>query len=242
MKEALSLSKQLRKHIEQVKANYSRVSYYEKHFKIVSYIELFGIFTVNTILTEMREDKISITHRTVSKYCQYLMIDKFLSFLTVPTRFKIKCQIFWLDTVSSDEVIRMIDYYVQINKKLKNAKSKNSSGNKKLYQKTLDAHTIQALAHRNGRKIMNEVKKEQIEIEDLPGLILNKLQLTPEEHEKIYGLPPAGQKYFKSGYVDITKMYYKDRKNLSELVAFDLFQERKENLIKTLTNQKYMEF
>jgi len=238
----LSLSMRLKKYIKQVKDNYSRVLYYEKYFSIVEYIELFGIFTVSTILDEMREDKKIISHRTISRYCRYLMIDKFLNFVAIQTRFKKDCQLFWLDSVNNEEVLRMKDYYVKINKPLKGTKNKNSGGNKKLYQKTLDTHFTQSLAHRNARQKMDEVRKMDYEKEHPEGLQMKKLQLTEAEYEKVKQLPPAAQKYFKSGFADSTSQYYKDRRDLNEQEALKLFTERKNKLWEALQGQEYIEF
>jgi len=234
MKEALSLSIQLKKHIAGVEANYSRVQYYKKHFAIVSYIELFGIFTVNTILTEMREDRILSSHNTVSKFCRYLMIDKFLNFIIIQTRFKRDCQLYWLNTVSAEEITRMINYYEQINRPRKSQSNRNSRENKKLYQKTLDAHTIQSLAHRDARKSLQPLKQKDQEEEEKHPTPSGAPRLTVAEHKMLYEMQPDSIQSFNKCFHDIQRQYYKNRLTMGETEAKDLFQQSKNKLLHNL--------
>lgn len=237
-----SLSEQLKLHINKIQKSYSRVNYYQKHFKIVNYIEMFGIFTVNTILTEMVEDQVKISHSTISKYCRYLVVDNFLSFIAIPTRFKRSAQLYWLNDVSVEEINKMVGYYRKINAQVMGHNNENSSGKGDLYKKTVDKHTVQSIAHRTAREAIEKQAIENVKKYGSTALTLDVLELTEEESEIVSKLPTAGVKYARDELFRIKQLYFRNRYNLSEQESLRIFKEQKEEILQHFPKQKYLKF
>ena len=162
------------------------------------------------------------------------MIDKFLNFLVIRTRFKRDSQLYWLNTVSTVEISRMINYYEQINKPRKKYSSKNSSGTKKLYQKTLDAHTIQALAHRDARKVVKEIERKDLKEEKKQPVLDDMPELTIEENKMLRDIHPDDIPFFKKRFGEIKQSYYIDKKTMSDKEAIELFQQSTNKLLHSL--------
>lgn len=118
MLSSLSLSTRIQQHIEQIKDSYSRILYYGKQSRVISYIEKSTVFTINEILTKMHKDKIAISHYTVTKVCNYLVIDNLLNKLKTDTRFKFATSLYFRNNVSVEEINNMREYYKNLLHKL----------------------------------------------------------------------------------------------------------------------------
>ncbi len=113
----LSLNTRIQQHIEQIKDSYSRILYYGKQSRVISYIEKSTVFTINEILTQMHKDKIAISHYTVAKVCNYLVIDNLLNKFETNTKFKNITSLYFRNNVSVEEINNMRDYYKELTSK-----------------------------------------------------------------------------------------------------------------------------